>query len=146
MIPIRKLYHSFTTSSSFVFAFPAAYDVIQMMWKFTGTDANDTINVQALERRPDGTVLEFEVATFPHTGATPPAGSTGEQIALFEFKVPAIKVTYVLVGAGSCEVMVKAFNLGLQDSDTGTKYPSATAQTDGMFATWGAGATLGEGT
>lgn len=36
MIPVHKLYHNFTSTDSYVFAFNAAYDTIQVMWKFTG--------------------------------------------------------------------------------------------------------------
>ena len=90
MIPVRKLYKNFTATGNYVFVFPAAFDTIQLMVKFTGTDASDTLTVSALEKNAAGTVIEFVADGFPITGVI---GTTG-QIYLFDWKTPAMKVTF----------------------------------------------------
>ena len=145
MIPVRKLYKNFTGTGNYVFVFPAAYDTIQMMVKFTATDASDTLSVAALEKNAAGTVIEFVADGFPITGVI---GTTG-QIYLFDWKTPAMKVTFTQAGgAGSCEVFVKTFSNGLQDVDPGTTFTAAVDHSgagSGMFETWGTGGSLLEG-
>lgn len=145
MIPVRKLYKNFTGTGSYVFVFPASYDTIQMMVKFTATDASDTLSVAALEKSPAGAVIEFVADGFPISGVI---GTTG-QMYMFDWKAPAMKVTFTQAGGGgSCEVFVKTFSYGLQDSDSGTKFTAGIDHSgagSGMFETWGTGGSLLEG-
>ena len=134
MIPVHKLYHNFTTADDYVFAFNASYDTIQVMWKFTGTDAADTLAFAALEIAPTSTVaVPVDPIQFVPDG-TPIAGDSAQQIILFDWKTPALKITFNQTGAGSCQVFVKTFSYGLADATSNTQFKSAPEVTNGMLA------------
>jgi hypothetical protein len=134
MIPVHKLYHNFTTTDDYVFAFNAAYDTIQVMWKFTGTDASDTLAFAALEIDPTSTVaVPADPIQFVPDG-TPIAGNSTQQIILFDWKAPALKITFNQVGAGTCQVFVKTFSYGLADANSPSQFVSAPEATNGMLA------------
>ena len=133
MIPVHKLYKKFTSSDSYIFAFNAAYDTIQVMVKFTHAVAGDKLTVSALEMDPDSTIdVPVDPIAFVAEGF-PIAGNSHEQIHLFDWKAPAMRVDYTKV-TGDIEVFVKTFSYGLADATSPSQFTSATEITNGMLA------------
>ena len=133
MIPVHKLYKKFTSSDSYIFAFNASYDTIQVMVKFTHAVAGDQLTISAIEMNPDSTIaVPLDPVAFV-AGGFPAAGDDHSQIYLFDWKSPAMRVDYTKA-TGDIEVFVKTFSYGLADATSPSQFTDATEITNGMLA------------
>ena len=140
MIPVHKLYKKYSlgtaSTESYVFMFPAAYDTIQVMWKFSGSTTNaDKLHFAALEIAPTSTeAVAVDPIQFVPTG-TPIAGDSTQQIILFDWKAPALRISFERAHAdvAVCEVFVKTFSYGLADANSLTQFNEVVRVTSGAL-------------
>ena len=99
------------------------------------SDAAYSLAFAALEIAPNSTIAApVDPIEFVPDG-TPITGDKTQQIIMFDWKAPALKVTFNQAGgSGSCQVFVKTFSYGLADANSYTQFTSAPEATNGMLA------------